>query len=160
MGAIVDYFLEHHDKLLYLVAGFSLVLELTFMGLSGPLLFFAIGCCITGIFASLELVTTWEYEVLSVGTLSLLSAVILWKPLKNFQGTTQVSDSSSDMIGQIVPVSDEVTINGGSVRHSGIDWQARLDLSSIHESLTPGLRVEICAVDGNVMIVKEQSSNS
>ncbi|MBV1882832.1 MAG: NfeD family protein [Pseudomonadales bacterium] len=157
MEAIIDYFLEHHDKLLYLIAGVSFVLELTLMGLSGPLLFFAIGCCITGVFTSLGLLTSWEIEVTSVGTLSILSAVFLWKPLKKFQGTSQVSDGSSDMIGQMVPVKNEVTVNGGSIRHSGIDWQARLDDSSSLDSLEPGMRVEICAVDGNVMIVREQS---
>lgn len=155
MESIVDYFLQNHDKILYVIAGISLVLELTVMGLSGPLLFFAIACAITGLFVTAGLLSSWEFEALSVGVFSILSAVILWKPLKKFQGPSKVSDSSSDMIGQIVPVSDEVTINGGSIRHSGIDWQARLDSSSTLESLENGLRVEISAVEGNVMIVKE-----
>lgn len=156
----MDYFLQNYDKLLYIIAGVSLVLELTVMGLSGPLLFFAIACGITGVIVSAGLITSWEFIVLSVGILSLFSAFILWKPLKSFQGPTQVSDNSSDMIGQIVPVSEEVTVNGGSIRHSGISWQARLDSNSTLKSLEKELRVEICAVDGNVMIVKERPSNS
>ncbi|VAW59585.1 Putative activity regulator of membrane protease YbbK [hydrothermal vent metagenome] len=156
---LADYFLQNHDKLLYLLAGISLVLELTLMGLSGPLLFFAIACAITGVLYSLGLVTDWEYEVLSVGLLSTVSAVVLWRPLKKFQGASHVSDSSSDMIGQVVPVSDEVSLNGGSIRHSGIDWQARLDDGSAQASLESGLRVKIVAVEGNVMIVKEQAAD-
>jgi len=157
MDLLVEYFSENHDKLLYVIAGLSLVLELTVMGLSGPLLFFAIASAITGLFVSAGILTSWEYEVLSVGLLSLVCALLLWKPLKKFQGPAQVNDSSSDMIGRIVPVGEDVTRNGGSIRHSGIDWQARLDVSSSCEVLESGSRVEICAVDGNVMIVKESS---
>ena len=65
-----------------------------------------------------------------------------------------MSDNSSDMIGQVVPVNEAVTLNGGSIRHSGISWQARLDSSVEKKSLEVGLRVVISAVEGNVMIVK------
>jgi len=157
---MLDYFLQNHDKLLYAVAGMLLVIELSVLGLSGPLLFIAIACGITGLFVTLGFMSSWEVEVLSVGILSVMSAVILWKPMKKFQGPKQVSDSSSDMIGQIVPVSDEVTRNGGSIRHSGINWQARLDSSSNTESLESGERVKITAVDGNVMIIKEQDQKT
>jgi membrane protein implicated in regulation of membrane protease activity len=155
MDALVEYFLNNHDKLFFAIAGASLVIELTIMGLSGVLLFFSIACAITGILISTGIITHWEFEILSVGLLSVLSALILWKPLKRFQGSkTTVSDSSSDMIGQIVPVADEVTENGGTIRHSGINWQARLDNNSTVKPLESGKRVEISAVDGNVMIVK------
>jgi len=160
MDSLVDYFLQNHDKFLYAMAGLCLVLELSVLGLSGPLLFFAIGCGVTGVFVSAGLITTWEFEVLSVGLLSLLFAWLLWKPLKKFQGPPQVADSSSDMIGQIVPVSETVSRNGGSIRHSGINWQARLDANSTLETLESGLRVEICAVEGNVMVVKEPLSHT
>ena len=157
MEPIIDYFLQNHDKFLYLVAAISLVLELGVLGLSGPLLFFAIGCAITGVLSGAGVVVDWEYEALSVGILSVVSALLLWQPLKRFQGAEPVSDSSSDMIGQIVPVSETVTVNGGSVRHSGINWQARLELSATCTEVDIGSRVEICAVEGNVMIVKEPS---
>lgn len=155
MDSLVDYFLQNHDKLLYLLAGLSLVVELAMLGLSGPLLFFAIACAITGGLVSVGAITAWEFEVLSVGVLSTLTAVLLWKPLKKFQGPDNVSDGSSDMIGQVVPVSQEVTSNGGSIRHSGINWQARLDQNAKVESLSKDTRVTITAVSGNVMIVDE-----
>lgn len=156
MEQIVDYFLQNHDKLLYALAGIMLVIELSVLGLSGPFLFFAIGCSITGILVSAGILSSWEFEILSVGIFSLLAAAALWKPLKKMQGAPQVSDTSSDMIGQVVPVSEEVTRNGGTIRHSGINWQARLDSGSSLDSLESGERVQICGVDGNVMIVKEQ----
>jgi membrane protein implicated in regulation of membrane protease activity len=156
MEHVVDYFLQNHDKLLYTLAGICLLIELTVLGLSGPLLFIAMACAITGLFVTFGFVSSWEFEVLSVGILSLSIAMILWKPLKQLQGPDKVSDSSSDMIGQIVPVSEQVTRNGGSIRYSGINWQARLDTNSNVESLDSGDRVEICGVEGNVMIVKVQ----
>ncbi|VAW62381.1 hypothetical protein MNBD_GAMMA09-3597 [hydrothermal vent metagenome] len=159
MESLVEYFLQNHDKLLYVIAGLSLVLELTVMGLSGPLLFFSVGCAITGLFVSFGFLSDWEYEALSVGMSTSLCALLLWKPLRKFQGPARVSDSSSDMIGQVVPVNDEVTASGGSIRHSGISWQARLDPGCGLKSLESGMRVEICAVDGNVMVVREPVSN-
>ncbi|MFT4766460.1 MAG: hypothetical protein ACI9OH_003589 [Oleispira sp.] len=156
MEQLVDYFAQNHDKLLYALAGIILVIELTILGLGGPLLFIGIACAITGVFVTIGFLSSWETEVLSVGILSLVIAMILWKPLKQLQGPRKVSDSSSDMIGQVVPVSEQVTRKGGSVRHSGINWQARLDASSLVDALDSGERVEISGVEGNVMIVKTQ----
>ena len=58
------------------------------------------------------------------------------------------------MIGQVVPVSTAITQNGGNVRHSGINWNARLDQDSDAESIAQGERVTISGIDGNVLIVK------
>lgn len=154
MDVIIDYLFNNHDKLLYLIAGVSLLVELTLIGLSGPLLFFAIGCALTGVLISLNLVTSWELELLFVGIFTLLSSLVMWKPLKKFQGSGMVNDSSSDMIGQIVPISETVSHFGGSVRHSGINWNARLSEESQTESIKMGERVTICGVDGNTLIVK------
>lgn len=154
MEQLVGYFAQNHDDLLYALTGIMLVIELTVLGLGGPLLFIAIACAITGVFVTTGLLASWEAEVFSVGIMSLLVAVLLWKPLKRLQGANKLSDSSSDMIGQVVPVSEQVTRNGGSIRHSGINWKARLDSSSNVEALESGDRVEICGVEGNVMTVK------
>lgn len=153
MESMIDYLLQHHDKLLYLLAGLSLVIELTVVGLSGPLLFFAVGCALTGFMVSAGLLNSWEFEVLFVGVFSILSALLLWGPLKRFQGEHTVRDTSSDMIGQVVPVSEQVTTIGGSIRHSGINWSARLDESQT-EPLGVDSRVKITAVEGTVIIVK------
>ncbi len=154
METIIEYLFNNHDKLLYLIAGVSLLVELTLIGLSGPLLFFAIGCALTGALVSLNMISTWEMELLFVGLFTLLSSIVMWKPLKQFQGSGIVTDSSSDMIGQIVPVTEIVTETGGSVRHSGINWNARLSGASTIDTIEVGAQVKICAVDGNVLIVK------
>ncbi len=153
MDSIFEYLFNNHDKLLYGLAGICLLVELTLIGLSGPLLFIAIGCALTGVLVSLNLVSTWEVELLFVGLFSLFSALLLWKPLKQFQGTTAVVDNSSDMIGQTVPVSETVTANGGSIRHSGINWNARLADDSTVESIKAGERALITGIDGNIILI-------
>ncbi|PKF63704.1 acriflavin resistance protein [Psychromonas sp. psych-6C06] len=154
MDTIIDYLFNNHDKLLYLLAAVSLIVELTLIGLSGPLLFFAIGCALTGVLVSLNVITSWEMELLFVGIFTLLSSIVMWKPLKQFQGNGKVKDNSSDMIGQSVAVSEILTKHGGSIRFSGINWTARLAEDSQHESIAIGQHVNIHAVDGNVMIIK------
>ena len=158
MDVILDYLLNNHDKLLYGLAGICLLIELTLIGLSGPLLFFALGCLFSGALVSLNLISTWETELIFVGLFSLLSALLLWKPLKRFQGSTTVSDNSSDMIGQTVTVSETVTVNGGSIRHSGINWNARLADDSKLENFKISERVLITGIDGNVILVNSRVS--
>jgi membrane protein implicated in regulation of membrane protease activity len=155
LDSLIDYLMQNHDELLYGIAGLSLVVELGIIGLSGPLLFFSIGCVGTGLLVTFGVLQGWEVEVLSVGILSGLSALLLWRPLKQLQGGKIVQDTSSDMIGQVVPVSEPVTENGGKVRHSGINWNARLDDNAQVTSLESGCRVRITAVDGNVLIVDQ-----
>jgi len=150
----MEFFIDNHDKLLYVLGALSLVIELSIMGLSGPLLFFALGCIFTGFLVTLGMVSSWEYEALSVGVTSILFAIVLWKPLKKLQGKGIAADTSSDMIGKQVPVSETISKNAGSIRFSGINWQARLaeDVDTIE--VNEGQRVEIIGVEGTTMLVK------
>ncbi|KXO13380.1 putative activity regulator of membrane protease YbbK [Moritella sp. JT01] len=154
MDSLIDYLQNNHDQLLYVIGAIALVVELGVIGLSGPLLFFSLGCLATGLLVNLSVIAGWELEVLSVGLLTATSTLLLWKPLKHFQGDKFVPDTSSDMIGQMVPVSEPVTINGGKVRHSGINWNARLSESAAVEIREVGLRVKIVAVDGTILIIE------
>ncbi|MDX2370726.1 MAG: NfeD family protein [Colwellia sp.] len=150
----MEYFLENPDHLWYLIAGISFVVELSIMGLSGPLLFFAIGSLITGVLVSIGVVDGWQSEILTVGLLTALVAVILWKPLKSLQNSKGKTDNSSDMIGLQVLVSTEVTMTTGSIRYSGINWQARLAEDVSIESISAESQCEIVAITGNIMLVK------
>ena len=76
----MEYFLENPDHLWYLIAGISFVIELSIMGLSGPLLFFAIASLATGILITIGFIEGWQSEILTVGILTAVVAAILWKP--------------------------------------------------------------------------------
>lgn len=150
----MDYFLENPDHLWYLIAGISFVVELSIMGLSGPLLFFAIGSLFTGILVSIGVVGGWQGQILAVGLLTALVATILWKPLKSLQNSKGKNDNSSDMVGLKVPVSTEVTAIAGTIRYSGINWQARLADEANVTSINEQSQCTIVAITGNTMLVK------
>lgn len=151
---IINYFSENHDHLFYVIAGVSFMVELTLLGVSGPLMFFAVASFITAVLINFNIISGWEAELFSVGILTGITALILWKPLKKFQNAGGGPDTSSDMIGQQVPVSNEVTAAGGTIRHSGINWNARLLGGSNVESIPEGTMCVIGSVEGNVMLVK------
>lgn len=150
----MEYFLNNPDHLWYLIAGISFVIELSIMGLSGPLLFFAIASLITGILVSIGFVDGWQSEILTVGLLTAFIAAILWKPLKSLQNSKGKTDNSSDMVGLKVLASENITVTTGSIRYSGINWQARLADDVSIESISAQSQCEIVAITGNIMLVK------
>lgn len=150
----METFLESHELIWYAIAGLSLVVELGIMGLSGPLLFFALASVITGVLVSLGLVVGWQSEILVVGLSSAIIAFLLWKPLKRMQNPANKTDNSSDMIGLKVPVVDNVTTVAGSIRYSGINWQARLDDDADIDVITNDSQCTIVGVTGTTMLVK------
>jgi membrane protein implicated in regulation of membrane protease activity len=150
----MEYFLENPDSLWYLIAGISFVIELSIMGLSGPLLFFAMASLLTGILVGIGLIDGWQSEIVSVGLLSAFIAFILWKPLKQFQNTKSNTDNSSDMIGLKVPASSEINASSGTIRYSGINWQARLADEANVELISEKNLCQIVAITGNTMLVK------
>ena len=98
-------FLENHQLIWYAIGSLSLVIELGIMGLSGPLLFFALASVITGTLVHLGVIDGWQSEILVVGILSAIITLVLWKPLKKMQVSNSKTDDSSDMIGLKVPSS-------------------------------------------------------
>ncbi|MCJ8312283.1 MAG: NfeD family protein [Saccharospirillaceae bacterium] len=151
---LVDFITNNHDYVLYIIAAIAFLIELSVMGLSGPLFFFAIATLLTGILSSLGILNNWQIEIASVGVLTTVSAVVLWKPLKKFQNQGGGPDTSSDMIGKTVPSASEITKVSGHIRFSGINWNARLDESE-SESIAEAQNCVITGVDGNTMLVKK-----
>ena len=154
---IVELINANHDRFFYVLAGTSFILELSLLGLSGPLLFFAIASLVTALLISVGLISGWEAEILVVGVLTVLIASLLWRPLKKFQNSGGGADTSSDMIGRAVTVSKDITAEEGAIRYSGIDWQARLDASANEAFIAEGEQCIIASVNGNTMLVKETS---
>jgi len=150
----MQVFLESHQLIWFAIAGLSLVVELGVMGLSGPLLFFALASIITGILISLGLVEGWQSEVLVVGLLTAVIAVVLWRPLKAMQNSRSKTDDSSDMIGLQVPAFDNITKDAGSIRYSGINWNARLAEDADVDVIESNRICTIAAVTGTTMLVK------
>ena len=149
----INHFFDNHANVFYFMAGVCLVVELMIIGLSGPLLFFAIASFITGVLVSLGLISGWEAELFVLGVLTTIVALLLWKPLKKFQADGEGKDTSSDMIGLSVRCAKSISTTGGAIRYSGVDWTARLD-DAYNDIIDEGVMCEITGVEGNVMVVK------
>jgi len=148
----------NHDHFFYILAGISFILELSVLGLSGPLLFFAMASLVTALLISFGLLSGWEVEFFTTAVLTGLIALFLWRPLKNFQNSGGGTDTSSDMISRVVPASKDITAERGAIRYSGINWQARLDPGANDTFIAKDDQCIISSVDGNVMLVKELPS--
>jgi membrane protein implicated in regulation of membrane protease activity len=151
---IMQYLLDNHDQAFYLLGGVSLVVELTLLGLSGPLLFLGIAAFITGALSTLGIVSGWEAEIFTLGISTIVLAVVLWQPLKKFQNSGGGPDTSSDMIGLTVPAATNIETSGGKIRYSGIDWNARLSNDAGVETISSGENCTIMGVEGTTMLVK------
>ncbi len=154
MGSIIDYFVQNPSHLFYTVTGLCLVIELSVLGMSGPLLFVAVGSLLTGVLISLGVINGWEMAILSLGLLTAVSALLLWKPFKRFQNAAKEPDASSDMVGRVLPVAQVITRDKGTVSYSGIEWQARL--IDADEPVAVGEHVRVLAIDGALLLVQAE----
>lgn len=153
MAEIYNYFIQHHDYFLYVIAGLCLLIELNLFGLSGALLFIAAGCLVTGTLVSLGIVNNFYFETLLVAVFSLSNAALLWKPLKKFQNKAMGPETSSDMVGKILPVTARISKTDGRVYYSGVEWLARLDESS-NTPIEKENRAQVTSVDGTILVVR------
>lgn len=156
---MIDYFSQHQDYFFYAFAGICLLVELAFLGMSGPLLFVALGSLLTGIFISLGLVHAFSVAIVLLAGLSVSSAALLWGPLKKMQNKEVGPETSSDMVGKILLATAPITQVDGRVSYSGVEWLARLDNSSNeptsnNEPIEAGSQVQVTSVDGTILIVK------
>lgn len=149
----MESFIAHHHLMWYAIAGVCLVIELGVMGLSGPLLFFGIASIVTGILVNAGVIDGWQSEVLTVGILTAVITLLLWKPLKKMQNNRPKTDNSSDMIGLQVPVIDDITKKSGTIRYSGVNWHARLAEHTQVNVIESNSICLIVAVTGTTMLV-------
>lgn len=150
---MIDYFSQHQDYFFYALAGICLLIEIALLGISGPLLFVALGSLLTAICISLGLVHSFSVAIVLFAGLSVSSAALLWGPLKKLQNKEVGPETSSDMVGKVLLVSTRITQADGRVSYSGTEWLARLDSSS-SEPIEAENRVEVTSVDGTILMVK------
>lgn len=150
---MVEYFSQHLDYLFYAVAGICLLLDLSILGMSGPLLFMGIGALITGVLISLGLLGHLSAALAIFAGFSAASTALLWQPLKRLQNKEAAPQTTSDMVGKIIPASARITKTDGRVYYSGVEWLARLDAST-DAPIEPETQVQVTSVDGTIMLVR------
>ena len=133
-----------------------LVIEVVVLGFSTFVLFFVgLAAVAAGGFMAVGVVPESMLSALSsVGVLTALLAVLLWRPLMSMQGNVERKKVTSDLVGHSFILNEAVSMTKNpTYRYSGIDW----NLSSQQE-LSAGTLVEVTGVAVGKFIVQEKAS--
>ena len=140
-----------------IMAGLAfLVIEVVVLGFSTFVLFFVgLAAVVAGGLMTVGVVPDSMLSALfSVGVLTALSAMILWRPLKSMQGNVESKKVTNDLVGHSFILNDAVSMTKNPVyRYSGIDW----NLSSEQE-LSAGTLVKVTGVAVGKFIVQAKVS--
>jgi membrane protein implicated in regulation of membrane protease activity len=140
-----------------IMAGLALlVIEVVVLGFSTFVLFFVgLAAVVAGGLMTIGVIPDSMLSALfSVGVLTALSAMLLWRPLKSMQGNVESKKVTSDLVGHSFILNDAVSMTKNPVyRYSGIDW----NLSSEQE-LSAGTLVKVTGVAVGKFIVQAKVS--
>ncbi len=131
-----------------------LVIEVVVLGFSTFVLFFVgLAAVVAG---GLMAVGVVPYSMLSalssLGVLTALLALLLWRPLKSMQGKVESKKVTSDLVGHSFILNEAVSMTKNpTYRYSGIEWS----LSSEQE-LSAGTLVEVTGVAVGAFVVREK----
>lgn len=145
--------MEISNEIQWLAAGFiMIVLEFTFLPAVG-FLFAGLAALTVGLAVGLGLIDSVLWQWIFALCLSVIYAIVLWKPLtKHRLGKSE--KPFTDMVGTTATlVSDLAPEQTGTARWSGTNMKARLD-ASVTVKAPKGAEMTVCAVEGNVLILK------
>jgi membrane protein implicated in regulation of membrane protease activity len=148
----MDWALNNLVESLLILGIFLLVIEIVVLGFSTFVLFFVGGAAIVtaGLLFAGIIPDTLLAAMLSTGILTALSAVMLWKPLKNMQTHVDTTKAKGDLVGySFVLVEDVAPEMTPIYRYSGIDWKLKAS-----ELIVSGTRVEVIEADVGVFHIK------
>jgi|TARA_B110000977_G_C11090994_1_gene496893 membrane protein implicated in regulation of membrane protease activity len=140
-----------------IMAGLALlVIEVVILGFSTFVLFFVgLAALIAGGLMAVGVVPNSMLSALSsVGVLTAILTVLLWRPLKYMQANVETKKVTSDLVGHSFILNEAVSMTKNpAYRYSGIDW----NLSS-EEELLAGTLVEVTTVAVGKFIVQAKLS--
>ncbi len=133
-----------------------LVIEVLVLGFSTFVLFFVgLAAVVAGGLMAFGVVPDSMLSALSsVGVLTALLTMLLWRPLKSVQGKVESKRVTSDLVGHSFILTEAVSMSKNpTYRYSGIEW----NLSSEQE-LSAGTLVEVSGVAVGKFIIQEKVS--
>jgi membrane protein implicated in regulation of membrane protease activity len=148
----MDWVSNNLAESLIIVGLALLVVEVVVLGFSTFVLFFVgLAAVITGGLMRIGFLPDSMLAALSsIGVLTALLAIFLWRPLKSMQNNVERKKVTSDLVGHSFILSEAVSMSSNPVyRYSGIDWQ----LSSEKE-LSAGTLVEVAGVAVGKFIIQ------
>ena len=148
----MDWAFNNLAESLLILGILLLVIEIAVLGFSTFVLFF-VGCAAV-ISAGLLYVgiipDTLLAALLSTAILTALSALLLWKPLKNMQTKVDTTKAKGDLVGHsFILVEDVAPELTPEYRYSGIDWKLKAS-----EHLVAGTQVEVIEAEVGVFHIR------
>ena len=148
----MDWAINNLAESLLILGILLLVIEVAVLGFSTFVLFF-VGCAALATAGLLYLgiiPDTWLSAMFSTGVLTGLSAVLLWKFLKNMQTQVETTKVKGDLVGHsFILVEDVAPELTPEYHYSGINWKLKAN-----ENLVAGTQVEVTQVDVGVFHIK------
>jgi membrane protein implicated in regulation of membrane protease activity len=148
----MDWAFNNLAESLLILGILLLVIEVAVLGFSTFVLFF-VGCAAVvtaGLLYVGIIPDSWLSAMFSTGLLTGLSAVLLWKPLKNMQTQVDTTKVKGDLVGHsFILVEDVAPELNPEYHYSGIDWKLKAN-----EYLVAGTQVEVTQVDVGVFHIK------
>jgi membrane protein implicated in regulation of membrane protease activity len=148
----MDWAFNNLAESLFILGILLLVIEVAVLGFSTFVLFF-VGCgavITAGLLYVGIIPDTGLAAMFSMGLLTALSAVLLWKPLKNMQKNVDTTPAKGDLVGHsFVLVEDVAPELSPEYHYSGIDWKLKAS-----EHLVAGTQVEVIQADVGVFHIK------
>lgn len=136
-----------------IMAGLALLaIEVVVLGFSTFVLFFVgLAAVVAGGLMTFGILPESMFSALSsVGVLTALLAILLWRPLKSMQGNVERKKVTSDLVGHSFILEEAVSMTKNpAYSYSGIQWK----LSSEQE-LSAGTLVEVTGVAVGKFIVQ------
>jgi membrane protein implicated in regulation of membrane protease activity len=150
----MDWIIDNLVQSLAIIGLLLLAIEIMVLGFSTFVLFFVgVAALLTSAAMYLnilpESVTT---ALLSIGILTTLEVVFLWKPLKNMQTKVDKTKAQGDLVGHTFVLVENVAPGlSPSYHYSGINWKLLSD-----SQLEAGTEVEVTDVEVGVFHIKQK----
>ena len=154
----MDWINQNMIEFLLIIGMLLLGIEVLVLGFSTFVLFFVgLAALLTAGLIYIEVVpSTMLSAVLSLGVLSALGALFLWKPLKKMQSSVEKNQVQNDFIGLRFTLDQDLS-KGTSVtyRYSGIEWKLQSELE-----IKAGSEVEVVITEVGVFHVTSELSDN
>ncbi|UTW03720.1 NfeD family protein [Amphritea atlantica] len=129
-----------------------LLLILEVIGASGFLLGLAIASLVIAAAVGLDLVSSWQFQLLWFALLAIIFTVLYWRIFRNFNRRSDeplMNDRAAQLIGRKFQLEQDLDNGQGRVRVGDTLWKAEADTV-----LTAGTRVEVYGSEGMILKIR------
>jgi membrane protein implicated in regulation of membrane protease activity len=149
----MDWAINNMAETLLILGILLLVIEVAVLGFSTFVLFFVgVAALLTAALLFLGIIPdTLLAAMLTTGILTAISAVVLWKPLKNMQSKVDTTKAEGDLVGHsFVLVEDVGPQVSPDYHYSGIEWKLIAT-----KTLPAGTKVEVVEAEVGKFHIEE-----